>query len=59
VVNTSAFVEIRARLQEMKGEKPALQTRQDSQKGNKPVLRRREPEGSVPVDEGGPKLQPR
>jgi beta-barrel assembly-enhancing protease len=58
VVTTSEFDEIRAHLQEIKGEKPMLQTRQDSQ-GNKPVLRRREPEGSVPVDEGTPKLQRR
>ena len=59
VVTTSEFVEIRAHLQEMKGQKPALQTRQDGQNGNKPVLHRREPEGSVPVDDGGPKLQQR
>jgi beta-barrel assembly-enhancing protease len=59
VVNTSEFVEIRTHLREMKGEKPTLQTQQDGQKGNKPVLRRREPEGSVPVDDGIPRLQQR
>src|SRR5260370_7909521 len=56
-VTTSEFVEIRAHLQEMKGQKPALQTRQDGQNGNKPVLHRRDPEGTVPVDDGGPKVQ--
>lgn len=59
VVTTSDFVAIRTHLQEMKGERPTLQTQQNDQKGNKPVLHRREPEGPVPVDEGGPKLQQR
>jgi beta-barrel assembly-enhancing protease len=59
VVTTSEFVEIRTHLQELKGQKPKLQT--EHKNGNGPVLHRREPEGSVPVpaDDGGPKLQPR
>lgn len=57
VVTTSEFVDIKSHLQELKGEKPRLET--EHQKGNKPVLHRREPEGSVPVDDNGPKLQQR
>jgi predicted Zn-dependent protease len=60
VVTTSEFVEIHTHLQELKGQKPKLQTDQHNH-GNGPVLHRREPEGSVPVpsDGEGPKLQQR
>lgn len=57
VVTTSEFVDIRSHLQELKGEKPRLET--EHRNGNKPVLHRREPEGSVPVDDNGPRLQQR
>lgn len=57
VVTTSEFVGIRTHLQELKGQKPKLQTEQ--QNSNKPVLHRREPEGPVPVDNEGPQLHPR
>ncbi len=59
VVNTSEFVEIRTHLQALKGEQPKLETHRNGQKTNGPVLHRREPEGSIPVDDGGPKLQQR
>lgn len=59
VVTTSEFVEIRTHLEQLKGVQPKLETRQNGQKENRPVLHRREPEESVPVVEGGPKLQPR
>lgn len=59
VVTTSEFVEIRMHLQELKGQKPKLQT--EHHNGNGPVLHRREPEGSVPApsDGDGPKFQQR
>jgi beta-barrel assembly-enhancing protease len=57
VVTTSEFVEIRAHLQELKGQKPKLEMGQHN--GNGPVLHRREPSGSVPVGDDGPKLQQR
>jgi predicted Zn-dependent protease len=51
IVNTSEFMEIRARLQVLKGEKPKLEKEQHNP--NKPVLHRREPADQVPVDDNG------
>jgi predicted Zn-dependent protease len=50
IVNTSEFLEIRARLQQLKGATPKLERAPHNP--NKPVLHRPEPSGSVPVDSG-------
>jgi predicted Zn-dependent protease len=59
VVTTSEFIEVRNHLQDLKGQRPKLETAQSGQNNKGPVLHRREPQGSVPVDDGGPKLQQR
>jgi predicted Zn-dependent protease len=59
VVTTSEFIEVRTHLEELKGQRPKLETVQSGQKSKGPVLHRREPQGSVPVDDDGPKLQQR
>jgi Zn-dependent protease with chaperone function len=63
VVTTSEFVEMQSHLQQIKGEKPHLET---GPRGNKPVLHRHDSENSTPTseapgptDDSGPKLQRR
>ena len=56
VVNTSEFVEMQSHLQQIKGEKPRLET---GPRGNKPVLHRRDSEGTPPADDPPPTLERR
>jgi predicted Zn-dependent protease len=59
VVTTSEFVEMQYHLQQIKGERPRLETQQ---RGNKPILHRHDsdtPESPAPTDDTAPKLERR